>query len=199
MTGGCTLRCNLLFYLYIYIIACCMQFRRQQGRFSTLSGEVMEKGRHSLEACWPVRKPKTSDFFEVKFRCFAPKVRRFATKKSDVLHFRSLSLQKKFCVFLLHFLHQSLRFPLYIGDFRWRIGCRIQAGCRINPTFSVSFILFFPLFGPQDPAFSYDSVPDIARNCSAIERFHDNSSGKYPTRPCKTGREVSQNSAVGVG
>ena len=95
-----------------------MQFRRQQGRFSTLFGEVMEKGRHSLEACWPVRKPKTSDFFEVKFRCFAPKVRRFATKKSDVLHFRSLSLQKKFCVFLLHFLHQSLRFPLYIGDFR---------------------------------------------------------------------------------
>ena len=42
-------------------------------------------------------------------------------------------------------------------------------------------------------------MSNTVRNCSAIERFHDNSSGKYPTRPCKTRREVSQNSAVGVG
>ena len=60
---------------------------------------------------------------------------------------------KKFFDFLLHFLHQSMKIPLYIGDFRWRIGCRIEAGCRIDPTFSVSFILFFHYFCPQYPAF----------------------------------------------
>ena len=64
-----------------------------------------------------VRKPKTSDFLRVKFRCFASKVRRFASKKSDVFGFPKPLLQKKFCVFLLHFLHQSLKSPLFIGDF----------------------------------------------------------------------------------
>ena len=101
-----------------------------------------------------IRHSKTSDFFEVKFRCFAPKVRRFASKKSDVLHFRSLLLQKKFFVFLLHFLHQSLRTPLYIGNFRWRIGCRIRGGCRIHPALSVSFILFFLFFSLFLPSIS---------------------------------------------
>ena len=126
-----------------------------------------------------IRHSKTSDFFEVKFRCFALKVRRFASKKSDVLHFRSLLLQKKFFVFLLHFLHQSLRTPLYIEDFRWRIGCRIRGGCRIHPALSVSFILYFPLFCPQYPAFSSDSVPNKAGNCRAIASFLDGSSAKH--------------------
>ena len=127
----------------------------------------------------PVRKPKTSDFFEVKFRCFASKVRRFASKKSDVLHFRSQLFKKKFCVFLLHFLHQSLKPPLYIGDFRWRIGCRIQAGCRIYPALSVLFILFSHLFVPPYPAFSCDSVPDITWNCWISERFPNGSSAEH--------------------
>ena len=34
------------------------------------------------------RKMKTSDFFGVKFRCFASKVRRFVAKKSGVFDFR---------------------------------------------------------------------------------------------------------------
>ena len=93
-----------------------------------------------------VRKPKTSDFFEVKFRCFDSKVRRFTSKKSDVLHFRTLSPRKKFLKKSLHFLHQSLRTPLYIGDFRCRIGCRIQIGCRIYPTSFVFLSCFFVIF-----------------------------------------------------
>ena len=110
----------------------------------------------------PVRKPKTSDFFEVKFRCFASKVRRFASKKSGVLHFRSLLSPKKVLCFSPTFLHQSLKVPLFVGYFGWRIGCRIQAWCRMNPALSVLFILFLPLLGPQNPAFSYDSVSDTA-------------------------------------
>ena len=157
---------------------------------------------NSSEVRRPSGSQKTSDFLREKFRCFASKVRRFASKKSDVFSFRSLSsssLLKKVFKKKLHFLHQSLKFPLFIGDFGWRIGCRIQVGYRINPTPSVLFILFFALFRPQDPSFSYNSVPDTARNCSTIERFHNNSSGKHPTIPRETGREVSQNSAVGVG
>ena len=110
----------------------------------------------------PVRKPKTSDFFEVKFRCFASKVRRFASKKSGVLHFRSLLSPEKVLCFSPAFLHQSLKGPLFIGYFGWRIGCRIQAWCRMNPALSVLFILFLPLLGPQNPAFSNDSVSDTA-------------------------------------
>ena len=89
------------------------------------------------------------------------------------------TLQKKFCVFLLHFLHQSLKTPLYIGDFRWRIGCRIQAGCRIYPALSVLFILFSHLFVPPYPAFSCDSVPDITWNCWILERFLCGSSAEH--------------------
>ena len=47
-----------------------------------------------------------------------------------------------------------MKFPLYIGNFGWKIGCRIQTGCRINPTFSVFFISFPLLFWPQSHAFS---------------------------------------------
>ena len=47
-----------------------------------------------------------------------------------------------------------MKFPLYIGNFGWRIGCRIQDGCRTNPTFSVFFISFPLLFWPQSHAFS---------------------------------------------
>ena len=52
-----------------------------------------------LDGFGPFGKEKTSDFFEVKFRCFALKVRRFASKKSDVLHFRSLLFKKSFLIF----------------------------------------------------------------------------------------------------
>ena len=152
------------------------------SRFVWLSTDKICRAKKSSDffgSSLPVRKPKTSDFFEVKFRCFASKVRRFASKKSDVLHFRSLLLQKKFFVFLLHFLHQSLRTPLYIGNFRWRIGCRIRGGCRIHPALSVSFILYFPLFCPQYPAFSSDSVPNKAGNCRTIASFLDGSSAKH--------------------
>ena len=134
-----------------------------------------------------VRKPKTSDFFEVKFRCFASKVRRFASEKSDVFEFPKPLLQKKFCVFLLHFLHQSLKFPLYIGNFGCRIGCRIEAGCRMNTTFSALFTLFSPLLGPQHPAFPYDSVPNSAQNCSTIGRFLNGSSAKHSKWFCCIG------------
>ena len=172
------------------------------------------------------RNAKTSDFFEANLRTFDVKHRNFCPKKSDVLHFRSLPPQKKFFVFLLHFLHQSLKFPLYIGNFGCRIGCRIRGGCRMNPTFCALFTLFSPLFGPQYPAFPYDSVPNTAQNCSTIERFLDGSSAKHSkwvqlywrlllwtnkveygriflptscTISCKAGCEVSQNGAVGVG
>ena len=47
-----------------------------------------------------------------------------------------------------------MKFPLYIENFGWRIGCRIQNRCRINPTFSVFFISFPLLFWPQSRAFS---------------------------------------------
>ena len=40
----------------------------------------------------PTHLPKTSDFFDVKFRGFGIKVRRFYAKKSDVFNFRSPSL-----------------------------------------------------------------------------------------------------------
>ena len=162
--------------------------RRSHGkRQAFFGGSLARPETKNIGLLWgkvPMFCPESTEVCHKEVRCFA---------------FPEPTPTKKFFVFLLHFLHQSLRFPLYIGDFRWRIGCRIQAGCRINPTLSVSFILFFPLFGPQDPAFSYDSVPNTVRNCSAIERFHDISSGKHPARLCETGREVSQNSAVGVG
>ena len=180
----------------------------------------------SSEVRSPFGNQKTSDFLRIKLRCFASKVRRFASKKSDVLHFRSQLFKKKFCVFLLHFLHQSLKTPLYIGDFRWRIGCRIQAGCRIYPAFSVLFILFSHLFVPPYPAFSCDSVPDLTWNCWISERFPCGSSAEHSrwvllywrlllwtnkvlcgrlyltisyTISCKTGRKVSQKGAIGVG
>ena len=92
-------------------------------------------------------KSKTSDFLRVKFRCFASKVRRFDAKKSDVFAFPKRTPPEKVLCFSPTFLHQSLKFPLFIGDFGWRIGCRIQLGCRIHPAFSVLFILFFPLWG----------------------------------------------------
>ena len=47
----------------------------------------------------PFRKSKTSDFFGVKYRCFASKVRRFASKKSDVFSFRNLPRKKVFLFF----------------------------------------------------------------------------------------------------
>ena len=184
---------------------------------------------NSSEVRSPSGSQKTSDFFEVKFRCFASKVWRFASKKSDVFSFRSLSsssLPKKFSKKNLHFLHQSLRTPLFIGIFGWRIGCRIRGGCRMNPTFSLLLTLFLPLFCPQYPAFLCYSVPNTAQNCSIIDSFLNNSSAKHSkwillywrpllwtnkvlcgrlyltisyTISCKTGRKVSQKGAVGVG
>ena len=147
----------------------------------------------------PVRKPKNIGLLEGKVPMFCLESTEVCLKEVRCFAFPEPTPPKKFFVFLLHFLHQSIKFPLYIGDFGWRIGCRIQVGCRMNPIPSVLFILFFALFGPQDPSFSYDSVPDTARNCSTIERFHDNSSGKHPTIPRETGCEISLNSAVGVG
>ena len=44
----------------------------------------------------PFRKSKTSDFFDTKYGCFASKVRRFASKKSDVFSFRNLPRKKVF-------------------------------------------------------------------------------------------------------
>ena len=133
------------------------------------------------------RNAKTSDFFEANLRTFDVKHRNFCPKKSDVLHFRSLLPPKKFFVFLLHFLHQSLKFPLYIGNFGCRIGCRIEAGCRMNPTFFALFTLFSPLLGPQHPAFPYDSVPNSAQNCSTIGRFLNGSSAKHSKWFCCIG------------
>ena len=42
------------------------------------------------------RKSKTSDFFDTKYGGFAPKVRRFLSKKSDVFVFRFPPPRKKF-------------------------------------------------------------------------------------------------------
>ena len=48
----------------------------------------------------PLRKMKTSDFFDGKFRCFALKVRHFVAKKSGVFNFRNLlSRKKSFVIF----------------------------------------------------------------------------------------------------
>ena len=135
------------------------------SRFVWLSTDKICRAKKSSDffgSSLPVRKPKTSDFFEEKFRCFASKVRRFTSKKSGVLHFRSLLSPKNVLCFSPTFLHQSLKVPLFVGYFGWRIGCRIQAWCRMNPALSVLFILFLPLLGPQNPAFSYDSVSDTA-------------------------------------
>ena len=41
----------------------------------------------------------------------------------------------------------------------------------MNPTFSLLFTLFLPLFCPQYPAFLCDSVPNTAQNCSTIDSF----------------------------
>ena len=43
----------------------------------------------------PLRKMKTSDFFDGKFRCFALKVRHIDAKKSGVFNFRNLLSTKK--------------------------------------------------------------------------------------------------------
>ena len=96
----------------------------------------------------------------------------------------------------------------------------------MNPTFSLLFTLFLPLFCPQYPAFLCDSVPNTAQNCSTIDSFLDDSSAKHSkwvllywrlllwtnkvlcgrlyltisyTISCKTGRKVSQKGAIGVG
>ena len=45
---------------------------------------------------FPLRKSKTSDFFEGKFRGFDMKVRMFGAKKSDVFGFRFPPPQKSF-------------------------------------------------------------------------------------------------------
>ena len=50
---------------------------------------VGEKHKTFLERENRFRKLKTSDFFGIKFRCFALKVRMFASKKSDVFIFRN--------------------------------------------------------------------------------------------------------------
>ena len=86
------------------------------------------------------RKTKTSDFFGQKYGGFASKVRRFASKKSDVLHFpytttKSLPLplwklsrhssKKIFCENVLHFLHPFTKLPLCTGFFGCRMGCRM--------------------------------------------------------------------------
>ena len=102
------------------------------------------------------RKMKTSDFFGVKFRCFALKVRMFLSKKSGVFDFREAvphencrewqcwvrcsrwcssssivrrqtSPQKKFLKKNIHFLHPFTKTPLYAMLFGCRIGCRITS------------------------------------------------------------------------
>ena len=88
---------------------------------------------------------------------------------------------------LLHFLHHSTRSPVFTDNFGCRIGCRIEAGCRMNPTFSALFTLFSPLLGPQHPAFPYDSVPNSAQNCSTIGRFLNGSSAKHSKWFCCIG------------
>ena len=64
-----------------------------------------------------------------------------------------------------------MKFPLYIGNFGWRIGCRIQDGCRTNPALFVFFVSFPLLFWPQSHAFSCISVPNAAGNCRTFWRF----------------------------
>ena len=137
-----------------------------------------------------------------------------------------ISSQKKVFENNLHFLHQAKKIPIKPGIFRCRIGCRIQTGCRMNPTFSLLFTLFLPLFCPQYPAFLCYSVPNTAQNCSIIDSFLNNSSAKHSkwillywrpllwtnkvlcgrlyltisyTISCKTGHKVSQKGTIGVG
>ena len=71
------------------------------------------------------RKTKTSDFFGQKYGGFASKVRRFASKKSDVLHFPYTTTKKIFCENVLHFLHPFTKLPLCTGFFGCRMGCRM--------------------------------------------------------------------------
>ena len=68
---------------------------------------------------------KTSDFFGQKYGGFASKVRRFASKKSDVLHFPYTTTKKIFCENVLHFLHPFTKLPLCTGFFGCRMGCRM--------------------------------------------------------------------------
>ena len=71
------------------------------------------------------RKTKTSDFFGQKYGGFASKVRRFASKKSDVLHFPYTTTKKIFCENVLHFLHPFTKLPFCTGFFGCRMGCRM--------------------------------------------------------------------------
>ena len=69
-------------------------------------------------------------------------------------------LQKKVLCFSPTFLHQSLKFPLFIENFRWRIGCRIllSPGAILHPQHRFDWLLG----SSGKSCFSYESqIPTI--------------------------------------
>ena len=86
-------------------------------------------------------------FYFESTEVFIKEVRCFHFSKSLKKAVPTFFSKKKFLKNLLHFLHQTLKLPLYIGDFGCRIGCRIHACCRMYPTFSVFFVPFFRYIG----------------------------------------------------
>ena len=69
------------------------------SRFVWLSTDKICRAKKSSDffgSSLPVRKPKTSDFFEVKFRCLVWKVRMFEAEKSGVLPFPA-AFSPSFC------------------------------------------------------------------------------------------------------
>ena len=74
---------------------------------------------------WPFWKRKNIGLLWGKVPMFCLESTEVCLKEVRCFTFPEPTPQKNFFWFSPTFLHPSMKIPLYIGDFRWRIGCRI--------------------------------------------------------------------------